>query len=276
MEKAYLTLLDQNFPGIKNNIIRCEELGFPWENGPIFLKENNEVISHVAAFLCPVLIDQKWHNMAALHAVCTDRHFRQQGFATELIREALNWAQGRSQFQILFTEIPSFYEKIGFRIQQEHRFCLEHSHVKGYKKLIPLKAPKDNELFLRCFREREPLSQQFWVQDRGAIASFNTLFATYPKYWSLYYSFEFDGLLSWFFEGDTLHLLDVIANPLPPLSLIMEHLPRPIKKIYFYFPPDRFDIATKAEPYLYDNGYLMTSGNFIYKEPFMIAPLSRC
>lgn len=277
MERPYLNLLDQSFPGIKDNIARCAKLGFSWENGPVFVKEKNgEPISHAAAFLCPVLINRKWHKMAAIHAVCTDCHYRQQGFASELIQKALAWAQGESDFQILFTEIPVFYEKLGFHIQQEHRFYLEYPHPIGSKSLLPLISPKDNDMFLRCFRQREPLSQHFWVEDRGAIASFNTLFATYPSYWSLYYSSEFDGLLSWLFEGDSVHILDVIAHPLPSLSQILSHLPQPVNKIYFYFPPDRLEISTTAESHLYDKGYLMIHGDFQYKQPFMIAPLSRC
>src|SRR5690606_8612862 len=118
----------------------------------------------------------------------------------------------------------------------------------------------DDSLFLRCFKDREPLSNHFWVEDRGEIASFTTLFGTYPTYWSLYYSKIFDGFVSWYFEGDTLHVLDVVAAKLPSIELIMEHLPQQVNEVHLYFPTDRLGITTVPEPYLYDKGHLMVHG----------------
>ncbi len=137
-------------------------------------------------------------------------------------------------------------------------------------------APEDDPLLLRCFQEREPLSNRVWIKDKGAIASFNTLFATYPTYWSLSYSPAIDGLISYLIEGKTLHLLDVVASKIPSLDSILDHLPAPIDEIYFYFSPDRLTNAAVAEPYLYDKGHLMVHGAWPCMEPFMISPLSRC
>ena len=37
--ESYLNLLEDSFPGIKNNIVRCESLGFKWAGeGRIFVK----------------------------------------------------------------------------------------------------------------------------------------------------------------------------------------------------------------------------------------------
>jgi hypothetical protein len=47
--KPYITLLEEAFPGIKANIIRCEALGFSWEASKLFTKEvNGKALSHVA------------------------------------------------------------------------------------------------------------------------------------------------------------------------------------------------------------------------------------
>ena len=180
--------------------------------------------------------------MADLHAVCTKKSHQGQGLASALISEALQWSKNHSDFQILFTEIPSFYERLGFVAVQEHRFALKRSFSKGSKLLAALASPKDDSLFLRCFKDREPLSHQFWVEDRGEIASFTALFGTYPTYWSLYYSEEFDGFVSWYFEGDALHILDIIAKKIPSFELLIEHLPQHVNEIYFYFPPDRLGL----------------------------------
>lgn len=75
-EKPYAHLLEASFPGIKSTIARCEALGFSWEDlcGRVFVKQHEgNVISHVAALQCRVLIDKKWHRMVNLHAVCTKK-----------------------------------------------------------------------------------------------------------------------------------------------------------------------------------------------------------
>lgn len=278
-EKPYANLIEASFPGIKSTIAHCEALGFSWEDlcGRVFTKERgDDVVSHIAVLMCRALVENKWHKIAAFHAVCTKAEFRGQGSASLLMNEALRWAKSCSDSQILFTEIPLFYEKLGFARMQEHRFYLKRSCKRGAKFFSALATPKDNDLFLRCFREREPLSLHFWIEDKGQIASFTALFGTYPSYWSLYYCPDFDGLVSWFFKDKTLHLLDIVAARLPSFEEITKYLPQDIDDIYFYFPTDRLGIDTTAEPHLYDKGHLMVHGALPCEGPFMVAPLSRC
>jgi hypothetical protein len=214
--------------------------------------------------------------MGALHAICTQSAHREQGLASQLIQEALIWAKDRCDFIILFTEIPKFYERLSFHSIQEYRLHLPYKRSKGSAFLRPVISPNDDALFLRCFQEREPVSNHLWVKDNGAIASFNTLFTTFPTYWSLYYSPAINGFISYLIEDKTFHLLDIVAAKMPSLDLILDHLPAAIEEIYFYFSPDRFTDAAVPEPYLYDKGHLMIYGPWSNTKPFMISPLSRC
>jgi GNAT superfamily N-acetyltransferase len=276
-QKSYFKVLEQSFPGLIANILRCEALGFRWGSSRLFLKEEKgEVVSHVGFLECPILIDGRWSTMGAVHAICTEAAHRRQGLASQLMQEALDWAKERCEFVILFTEIPAFYERFSFRSIQEYRFYLPCKHQKGSQALRPVISPEDDVLFLHCFRQREPVSNHVWVKDSGAIASFNTLFATYPTYWSLYYSPTIDGFISYFLDGKTLHLLDVVAKKMPSLEVILDHLPVAIEGIYFYFSPDRLTDAAIPEPHLYDKGHLMIHGAWPTLKPFMISPLSRC
>lgn len=276
-QKSYLELLEESFPGIKANIIRCEALGFSWGSSRLFLKEEKgEVVSHVSFLECPLFIDGRWSKMGAIHAICTKSTHRKQGHASQLILEALKWAKKRCEFVMLFTEIPAFYERFSFHSIQEYRFYLPYKHPRGSQSLRPVIAPEDNSLFLHCFQEREPLSNHVWIKDTGVLASFNTLFATYPIYWSLYYSPSLDGFISYLLEGSTLHLLDIIAKKLPSLEEILEHIPAAIDEIYFYFSSDRLTGRAIPQPYLYDKGHLMIHGKWPHTKPFMISPLSRC
>jgi GNAT superfamily N-acetyltransferase len=160
-QKSYINLLEESFPGIKDNILRCELLGFTWEASKLFNKEEKgEVLSHVALLECPIFIEGQWHNMGALHGICTKSTHRRQGLAAELIQEALQWAKGRCETVLLFTEIPDFYEKISFQRIQEYRFHLSYSHPKGTKSLRPLVAPQDNNLFLQGWKGSRSLSGQ--------------------------------------------------------------------------------------------------------------------
>ena len=276
-EKPYLALLEESFPGIKANIISCETLGFSWEASKLFIKEvNGKALSHVALVECPMLIEGQWYKIGALHGICTQADSRGNGLATELTKEALQWSKGRCDIVLLFTEIPAFYEKLSFQQIKEHRFHLRRSCPKGSHVLRPVIAPQDNELFLRCFREREPISNRLWIKDNGLIASFNTLFATYPTYWSVDYSSTIDGLISYQLKDKTLHLFDIVASKMPPLDVILNHLPAEVDAIYFYFSPDRFTDEAIPEQHLYDHGHLMIHGPWPISNPFMISPLSRC
>lgn len=275
--KHYVDLLEESFPGIKNNIIRCETLGFFWEASKLFIKEvKGNVISHAALLVCPILIEGQWHKIGALHGICTHQAYRGQGLATDLIQEALQWSKEHCEAVLLFTEISAFYERLSFRRVQEYRFHLHLRSPRGSQSLKAVIAPDDNDLFLRCFRDREPLFNLLWIKEDGLIASFNTLFATYPTYWSIYYCPIIDGLISYQLKDKTLHLLDVVASKLPSLDVILDHLPAAIEDIYFYFSPDRFTDKAVAEPYLYDNGNLLIYGQWPISKPFMIPPLSRC
>lgn len=268
--------MEESFPGIEANIARAEALGFPWESKVFVKQDNGEIVSHVSCLDYPILIDGEWHRAAALHAICTKQTHRHRGLASKLIQEALEWANTRYEFVVLFTEIPQFYERLGFHCIPEHRFRLACQRPKGCSVLRPIASPHDTALFANCFRNRTPLSQSVWVQDHGSIASFNTLFATYPTYWSLHYSPTLNGLISYELKDKTLHLYDVIANPLPSLEAILDHLPSAIETIYFYFSPDQLTQTAIPEPYLQIQGHFLVHGTWMGQKPFMIAPLSRC
>lgn len=276
-QRPYIQLLEESFPGFRDNLIRWEALGFSWDSSKRFMKEEKgEVLSHVALMECPMLIEGQWHKIGALHGICTKASHRGRGFASELIQEAIQWSTESCEAVLLFTGIPSFYEKLSFRQIQEYRFHLPHPHPKGSQPSRPVVAPQDNDLFLRCFREREPLSHRLWVKDNGAVASFNALFATFPTYWSVYYCPMIDGLISYQLKDRTLHLYDIAASKMPPLDVILDHLPAAIDDIYFYFSPDQLTDEAIPEPHLYDDGHLMICGSWHTLQPFMIPPLSRC
>jgi len=261
---------------MKRNIARCEALGFPWASRTFLKEEHGEILAHVGYLEYPMLIGGRQCKAGALHAISTKASHRGQGLSSELIRLVLTWAKDRAEFVVLFTEIPQFYERLSFQVIQEYRFHLPTPHSKGSKALKPLSVPHDNALFIRSFEQREPASNVQWVKDDGTIASYNTLFATYPTFWSLHYSPSSDAILSFEIKDKTLHLYDIIARKLPSLESILDHLPEAIDQIYFYFSPDRFTNAAEAKPYLFDNGHFMVHGNWPSLEPFMISPLSRC
>ncbi|CRX38288.1 GNAT family N-acetyltransferase [Estrella lausannensis] len=277
LEQEHFDLLEDSFPGIVANIERYEALGFSWnQSKPFVKKQGGEVLSHAGFLEFPMWVEGEKHQVGALHAICTQNTERSRGLATALVKEALEWAHGRVESVILFTEIPQFYEKLSFRPVQECRFHLKERRGKGSAALTPLTFPKDNALFIRMYQGRAPLSERLWIEDRGALAAFNSLFATYPLYWSLHYSSQEDAIFSFALEGKVLHLFDVVAEKIPSLDTILDHMPAAIEEIYFYFSPDLLTKQARAIPYLYDNGQLMLYGDTLGSEPFMIPPLSRC
>lgn len=274
-EQPFSKLLEAYYPGMSANMVRCEALGYPWKSKPFVKEKNGEIVSHVGFLEYPMLIEGRWFKAGALHAICTKETHRGQGLASALIQDVLKWAEPHSELVILFTEIPRFYEKLGFRLIQEHRFRLPCPQKKGSQILRPMVFPQDNDLFLRLFLKQAPISHRVWVQDDGTIASFNALFATFPTYWSLHYSPSIDAIISYFLKDKEIHLLDVIASKIPSLEVVLDHLPA-AEEIYFYFSPDRLTKEAVSESFLYDKGHLMVHGNWHTSQPFMIVPLSRC
>ena len=96
--QSYVNLLEESFPGIKESITHCKSLGFGWgDQGRIFVKEENgKAVCHVGYFESSALIDGSPYKIGALHAVCTALSHRNQGFASELISDALKYAENRS------------------------------------------------------------------------------------------------------------------------------------------------------------------------------------
>lgn len=148
-----LDLLDESFPGLKANALRCEALNFPWASRAFLKEECHQVLAHVGLLDYPMLIDDHLFKAGALHAICTKVGHRGQGLASQLIQEALAWCKDRYQFVFLFTEIPGFYERLSFRPIQEYRFHLTCRHAKGSQTPIPMVSPHGLRIFdrrLRC------------------------------------------------------------------------------------------------------------------------------
>lgn len=274
--RNHFNLLDECFPGIKANIVRTEKIGFPWVSKPFLKEEKGEIISHAGVLEYPMLVEGRLINAAALHAICTKPTNQGKGLASELIEKIIEWAKGHYELLVLFTEIPAFYEKLSFKSLQEFRFHLRVNHTAGTKALRQIQSPADDSLFKEIFRNRAALSNRLWVRDNGVFASFNSLFATYPYYWSLFYSDTLNGFISYQIEGKTLHLFDLVSNSIPSLDMILDHFSQKIEEIIFYFSPDRIASDAEVEPYRYDNSYFMAYGNWPLSKPFMVSPLARC
>lgn len=273
---ALFTFLDQSFPGMHANMNHCEAIGFPWASKPFIKEENGEIVSHVGVLEYPTLINGKFRKIAAIHAVCTKESHRGKQIASDLMKKTLAAVTQTHEAVVLYTGIPEFYERLSFKKIQEYRFHLPLAHKRGTRSFHHVVSPKDDNLFKRLYKEAVPLSNRVWVKDDGTIASFNALYATYPTYWSFAYSPSLNVMISWHIEGKTLHLYDVVGSQIPTLEEILEHLPKDIAEIYFYFSPDLLTNKAIPEAYLYDHGHLMVHGNLPEIGPFMIAPLTRC
>lgn len=169
--KSYIHLLEESFPGIKNNIKNCEALGFGWgEEGRLFIKEeNNKVISHVGYFESSAIIDGRLEKLGALHAICTSPAYQNRGFASELILEALKWAKDRCSSVLLYTEIPAFYERLAFNSLQEYRFHLPCKHRGGTQTLRKVQVPKDTYFFIAASKPELPYLIDFGLKIMGQL-----------------------------------------------------------------------------------------------------------
>ena len=175
---------------------------------------------------------------------------------------------------ILFTAQPELYEPFGFRVLGEHLFHAPWSGAPGGDgfRLLNLREASDVRLTEQLLAEREPVSNRAGVVREIGIFGFNE--GTRP----LRYAEDLQMIACLEVDGSRLKLFDVVGARLCSLSDIIERLPQRIDAIEFYFSPDRFDIAARAEPHLVDgDSNLMARGAFAPEGlPFMIPRSARC
>ncbi|MCL4495910.1 MAG: GNAT family N-acetyltransferase [Firmicutes bacterium] len=89
---------------------------------PYTFFDGDTAIANAWCFELPLMIKGHSITAAGIQSVMTRPEYRHRGLMTGLIVRMLEDIDGNYLLSLLFTEIPSFNEKFGFRIVSETRF----------------------------------------------------------------------------------------------------------------------------------------------------------
>jgi GNAT superfamily N-acetyltransferase len=271
--------LEACFPGIHEKRRLIESIGYSWAklSTPFFETSSGTVVAHAGVMEFPAIVNGEMQNFAFIHAVGTLPQYRGRGIATRVVGKAVEYAKERADNILLFTDIPSFYEKMGFNVVKESSFKLKmNSSRAAPSTLLPLQKEKKSDLllFTQILSRRIPISRSFSILDQGAILAFHTL-SKEPFFKNLFFCPKLHAILAFQRDGERITLFDVICEKELSLESIEEYIPS--KEIEFFFTPDQFSHSFETSPYNGEEGYLMAlSLNNLPKKPFMTPLFSRC
>ena len=259
LERVF-ALLDLAFPGLPDHAHNLEHLGLHWDiiSTPFLLIENDEVLSHVGILEVSMVIDGRKVIVGGIHAVATHPEYRRKGLYRKVMTEAMAWCNDRYEIQMLIAGVPELYEQFGFKVIQESVFrgsVLQNQGTAGNPQQMDLGQADDARLLLDLLNQRAPVSQKLGVVREQAVFLFTL--ATKP----LWYFKEFNAICCYDIKGTTLFLYDVVAEEIPTLQEIINHIDSTIKEVIAYFVPDQLNVDLIPEYHLLDgNSYLMAKG----------------
>lgn len=274
-----LALIDRVWPGFGARIVRAERLGFSWESvsTPFVALEGDRAVAHVGVLELPVVVAGMRHVVGGIHAVCTDPDHRGRGHARALLAEAVEHCRPRYETLLLTTDIPAFYEPVGFRPVGEHvfrgRVAPGPAPDPGMVRRLSLDEPGDVALLRRLLAAREPVSARLGPVESGAIFGIACLLqAERPE--TLQYVAPLDAVIVGERRGPTLVLLDIVSATVPRLPVLLEWLGEGVEEVMTLFTPDCLGGPLVPEPL--PRPELMARGPFVVEElPFMLPPYSR-
>ncbi len=258
--KRVFVLLDSAFPGLPNHARSLEYLGLHWDkiSTPFLFIENDEVLSHVGILEVPMVIDGREIIVGGIHAVATHPGYRRRGLYRKVMTEAMAWCDERYDIQMLIAGVPKLYEQFGFKVIQESVFrgsVRQNRGTTGSPRQLDLGQADDTPLLLDLLNRRVPVSQKLGVVREQAVFLFTR--AARP----LGYFEELNAIICYDIKGTTLFLYDVVAEGIPTLQSIINHVGSTIEEVIVYFVPDRLKADLIPERHLLrGDSYLMAKG----------------
>ncbi|MBU7582931.1 MAG: GNAT family N-acetyltransferase [Nostoc sp. TH1S01] len=269
-------LLEIVFPGIRDGAKQIQELGVTWESASTpFIKFQNDIaISHVGVLEIPMHIMSHTMTVGGIHAVATHPEFQRRGYYREVMTEVLKHCDQQYKTLVLTTSNPEFYTPFGFRIIPEYLFktkCKAPVGSNGFR-VLDIADHQDLELLHRLLEVRSPVSHIVGIVNEKPLFCFN------EGGRSLYYAADLDLISCMTIENNQLHIFDIVAPQISPLTEILARIPQVIAEVFVYFSPELLDIEeTQAFPYQLDDGLLMVRGEFAAEgQKFMLPRSARC
>lgn len=235
-------------------------------------------VANFTAFSMPLMIDGRMVKAAGLQSGAVRKEYRGRGLFRDLIRRTLERCEADGfQAIALYTDKPALYERYGFAIVPQHRFCGPAPVVPAGSDPTARRLDRhdgaDLALLQRLLREREPVSQRFAVCAQATMFLVNALFLDCL---TLSHMPAEDAVIAWRAGNDgTFELLDVVAAKVPPLVTTLQALGVRPARIEVAFPPDRLDWQGNALAETGDLRFMMRSkAGLLPSGPGRLSPMA--
>ncbi|MBD2494477.1 GNAT family N-acetyltransferase [Nostoc sp. FACHB-280] len=276
ISEQLFNLLELVFPGIRDGAEQIQRLGVSWESASTpFIKFQNDIaISHVGVLEIPMQIMSQTLTVGGIHAVATHPEFQRRGYYREVMTEVLKYCDQLYKTLVLTTSNPEIYTPFGFRIIPEYLFqtkCKLQAGSNGFR-VLDIADHQDLELLHRLLEVRSPVSHIVGIFNEKPLFCFN------EGGRSLYYAADLDLISCMSRENQQLHIFDLVAPQIYPLTEILARIPYSIEEVFIYFSPELLDIEQiEAFPHKLDDGVLMVRGEFAAEgQKFMLPRSGRC
>jgi len=218
---------------------------FP-EYTPFSFLDGDRVVANVSASLMNLTVAGRKITAIQIGTVASLPEFRGRGLIRSLMNKAhAHWDEPRRTFFLFANETSAdFYQQFGYRRIHEHEFSAKAPSfvppaVPARK--LDLQNTRDRELLRRLADNRAPVSKRLGVHRQSWLLMFHAA-AAYPD--RLLYIEPLDIALISVISGNTLRLVDVIGERIPPLEQIYPYIGSPhIETVRFMFTPDLMQTA---------------------------------
>ncbi len=205
--------------------------------------------------------------VGAIRNVAVAPEWRGQGLMQDLLTRTLPWCDARVAATLLYAETPSLYARHGFAPVPQHAFEGVAPRPAGPPTAQPLDGGTATARIGRLLATRAPTSSRLGILDDGGMAEHKLRDGTWP----LAYDPASEALIVYEFEGETLVLVDVVAQRIPTAARILGALAARPRRLRTLFPPDR--LAWDGVP-IEDDAGLMARGTLpaAMTRPFILPP----
>ena len=235
-----------------------------WRASGYFDESGDCVASLEVAHLDLVLAGDT-HVATGIRLVAVHPDWRGRGLSRDLMTAALATTPG---LVLLYAENLDLYRRYGFRPMPQYAFVGPAPGPVGARNSRSLDVIADRGLIETALSRRAPVSSSCALV--GAPGLFFERLAADADL-RLAYLAETNTIVVYEIADETLVLVDVIAETIPPLAAILGALVRRFTTVKTLFRPDRLD--WRGEPVRDDTG-LMIRGTIppVMSEPFMLPP----